>query len=114
MKNFKNGDVIDDIICDICQNSCVSENCYDGNPEYNYLTINGSFGYFSKNKDCESWDAHICENCVDNFLEKIVCFNKTDYLDNSGIGRMNERADRIRKIRKLTGELEFKIISNDD
>lgn len=127
-KNDVLDDVLDDIICDICQNSCRAENCDDDVPEYSYLSINGSFGYYSKNKDCESWDGHVCEDCVDNFLEKMVCFTKTDYMAsgssikeskkddylNSIHTGMNERADRIRKIRKMTGELEFKIIQNDD
>ncbi len=131
--------ILVDIICDICQKTCKSENTHEDYEEgdeikeydFQFLEIKGSFGYHSKKHDTEAWEAQICEDCSENYLEKIVCFTKFDYLsslspnDKSYVNKtktkkeklnkdyndfLNERANRIRKVRKLTGDVEFKIV----
>jgi hypothetical protein len=124
--------VLLDIICDICQKSCRNEHTHEEYEEgddvkeyeFTFLTIKGAFGYYSKRHDTEAWEAHICEDCSENYLEKIVCFNKHDYLSEGASNKtqahkkykndfnnfLNQRANRIRKVRKMTGEVEFEIV----
>lgn len=51
-------EVIADIICDSCGNSCKTE------VDYEYMTLEANWGYGTK-KDMERWNAQICEKCVD-------------------------------------------------
>lgn len=119
--------ILEDIICDICQNSCKNEFTHKDDKEnidwdeddFTFLIIKGSFGYFSNNHDGEIWEAYVCEKCSEQYLEKIVCFNKSDYLsfqsDSDAYNDyLNKRANRIRKIRKMTGEVEFKITDKEE
>ncbi len=101
---------VSDIICDICQKSCATSTPVDGDASFDCLEINGSFGYSSKH-DGEIWDAHICQDCTDNFLEKIICFRKSSYIHFSSSHKkeINKSAERKRLIRKLTGGMEFEI-----
>jgi hypothetical protein len=50
---------ISNVLCDCCGKSC-----YDGNINFEYMTMQSSWGYYS-NKDLETWTAQICEKCVD-------------------------------------------------
>lgn len=75
--------VISDIICDKCGNSCKTggeqANGVDNNnrPFFNfdYLELSGHFGFYSNNKDGETWEAHVCQNCAD-LLDKEIVFSK--------------------------------------
>lgn len=63
--------VVSDITCDICGNSC-----YTG-IDYEHVHMYTRWGYGSK-RDGESWEAHICEKCVDDHLIGLINFRKTD------------------------------------
>jgi len=60
-----------DIKCDICKKSCKDK--VTGNLEFMKLSVNWGFG---SKYDLESWEAHICEKCVDTKLVPIINFNK--------------------------------------
>jgi len=51
-----------DITCDCCGKSC-SKKEYG----YEYLLLSAKWGYTSK-KDLETWEAYLCEQCVDEKL----------------------------------------------
>jgi hypothetical protein len=119
-KKYSDEDKYEDIICDICQSSCkISAYVDESNAQFHNLEIKGAFG-FGSHLDGEYWTADICDKCSETFLEKIVCFKKIDYLTMGSSSKadyktdyhdfLNERATRIRKIRKLTGDVEFKIV----
>lgn len=116
MKKYKlinHKETLVNVICDICQKSCKTGASDDKFFDFDYLEINGSFGYWS-NHDCETWNADICEKCSVNYLDKLICFKKTDYMfgENEQIEKeLNKKSDRIRKIRKLTGVVEVIISS---
>jgi len=67
-------DVVTDVICDCCGESCkVNEYVVDndlredhGETHYSfeYMELNANWGYHS-GKDLERWKAHVCEKCVD-------------------------------------------------
>ena len=61
-------EVVIDIVCDVCGQSCASP----FGPERMVLTA--VWGY-SSGKDGEAWTADLCEKCVDNMLT-FVNFNK--------------------------------------
>ncbi|MFM2394328.1 MAG: hypothetical protein RLZZ546_2310, partial [Bacteroidota bacterium] len=126
--------ILEDIICDICQKSCRPEHRHEDYEEgdelelkesdFEFLEIKGSFGYYSKRHDTEAWEAQICEDCSEHHLEKIICFTKHDYMTNSASNsstqyqkykddvheELNKRGSRIRKVRKLLGDVEFEIV----
>lgn len=56
-------EVIDDVVCDICNKSC--KDCHE-NMESASLTA--YWGYSSK-KDGQQYEVDICENCFDKTLE---------------------------------------------
>jgi hypothetical protein len=80
MKKFKTinkpEQVVTDIKCDKCGNSCLSPK--DKNADYgiNHMTLKASWGYMS-NHDMETWEAQICEDCAVE-LSKSIRFDKTD------------------------------------
>lgn len=55
--------VLKDIICDSCGNSCTKHEGYG--PEF--MTLSAGWGY-SSGKDMERWWAYLCEKCVDEKL----------------------------------------------
>jgi hypothetical protein len=99
----------EDIICDICLESCYVGDS-NGHGDHEHLTISGSFGYWSNQKDGEKWEAHVCEKCVDEYLSKMILFNKDLYMgrDKRIIKEMNDPIQRRRKIREIAG-LDFEI-----
>lgn len=100
MKEFKDEDkivkqkVLVNVSCDICTTNIHKE----------YLTIKHCFGYES-NKDGEKWEAHICEDCIDKYLNNLILFQKTPYLFNNDdlIKSLNKDNDDKRKERKEKG-----------
>jgi hypothetical protein len=72
-------DSIDDILCDICGNSCVTDRWVDQNGKTQvhaeYMSLQANWGYHSP-KDLEEWTAQICEGCVDEHLVKLIDFKK--------------------------------------
>ncbi len=118
-----------DVTCDVCQKSCLSyQDDVDDSLHFDFLEIQGSFGYWSKSHDGEAWTAQVCESCSENHLEKIICFEKYDYLTGAATNKseahkkykddwnaeLNKKSNRIRKVRKLTGDVEFEIKSKED
>jgi hypothetical protein len=69
-------DVLEDVICDSCGNSCRNSNNFE------YMTLNNYWGYGS-NKDGEMWEAHVCEKCVDEKF-KFIKFRKENYMIGGG------------------------------
>jgi hypothetical protein len=64
-------EVMVDVTCDCCGKSCMDE--YGGNT----LKLESYWG-FSTKKDLEHWEAHLCEQCVDEKLS-FINFTKTPY-----------------------------------
>lgn len=93
-------EIIDDVICDICGNSCkVHEMVIDNDirvdhgeisKEFDFVTIKHYWSYHSmhgedgKSKDGEYWEAAVCGKCIDVHLSKIIKFKKYDYQPFSG------------------------------
>jgi len=85
---YKKTEVITDILCDCCGQSCkVQEDVIENptrldhlEPFYNfeYMVLETYWGFYS-GKDGEKWSAQICENCVDK-LFSFVKFKKENYL----------------------------------
>jgi hypothetical protein len=83
----KKVEIITDIICDSCGQSCkVREDIIDNDlrldhvqPSYSFefMDLEAHWGYDS-GKDCESWSAQICEKCVDEKLS-FIKFKKKEY-----------------------------------
>lgn len=86
-KHTRKVDVVVDVICDCCGNSCkVGEGVVDNDLrddhgqmhyDYEYMELHASWGYRS-GKDFQEWSAQICEKCVDERLG-FIKFNKGDY-----------------------------------
>ncbi len=55
-------DVIDDILCDLCQNT--TRKSYN----FEYAKIISDWGYESK-KDREVWNYILCEDCADKLID---------------------------------------------
>lgn len=67
MKTYKKKltKVVDQILCDCCGQSCtIEEPC----KEYEYATIEATWGYFS-NQDGTEYNIEICEHCFNEVLE---------------------------------------------
>ena len=68
-KTIKEVDILVDILCDRCGNSC---NAGDAEfVDYEYAVLSASWGYYSR-KDDTRWDIELCEECADkvkNFIE---------------------------------------------
>lgn len=64
---------VDDVICDICNKSCMIDNCSQDIFMAEFAILEASWGYCSK-KDETRNKLEICENCYDkiiNFIESI-------------------------------------------
>lgn len=88
-------EIIDEVICDICGNSCkVNEYVIDNSirvdhgetdKEFDYVELKHRWGYYSmhgvdgKSKDGEYWEAAVCGRCIDEHLSKIINFKKYEY-----------------------------------
>lgn len=76
--------IVTDITCDCCGQSCLKDSYKidnDSRPDhgemsynFEYLHMKANWGYYS-NHDTETWEAHICESCVETKFE-FVDFNK--------------------------------------
>ena len=64
VKETKEVEVCEDIICDICDKSC------EINGNLNYATLSAKWGYGS-DKDLTVHEAHICEGCYDEGIERL-------------------------------------------
>lgn len=71
-------DIVVDVICDCCGKSCKKNISRDGDFNLEYMTLSAKWGYASTH-DLESWEAHICNKCVDKKLAKIIDFRKEEY-----------------------------------
>lgn len=88
MKTILKKEVIE-ATCDICGEDCMIDmflyNDSEGDSEehenikdFEGMELHASWGYMS-NKDCESWDAVICEECVDKHLVPLIKFMKIEH-----------------------------------
>lgn len=76
-KELKEQDVLKDITCDCCGESCQTEYGFE------YMGLSANWGFMS-NKDLEKWEAQICEKCVDENFSKIK-FKKSNYITGSSM-----------------------------
>jgi len=75
-----------DVLCDSCGESCRVELCLplegedpkDVPHNFEYMRLKSAWGYGSDH-DCETWEAHVCQKCVDDKLG-FINFKKTNYL----------------------------------
>lgn len=88
-------EIIDEVICDICGNSCkVHEGICDNDlrvdhgevyKEFDYVAIKRHWSYYSmhgvdgQSKDGQYWEAAVCGKCIDEHLSKIIKFKKYKY-----------------------------------
>lgn len=80
----KKKEVITDVLCDCCGNSCKVVESTVENPvrvdngekfyDFEYMQLTANWGYHS-GKDLERWTAQICEKCVDEKFS-FIKFNK--------------------------------------
>lgn len=56
-------DVVVDVICDRCGNSCLKGDDHVSQAEL--ATFSADWGYFS-NHDLEQWSADLCESCAED------------------------------------------------
>jgi len=87
-KQNRKVDVITDIICDCCGESCkvnefvIDNDLRDDHGEmyyaFEYMELKVNWGYDSS-KDTETWKAQVCEKCVDEKFT-FVKFQKTNYM----------------------------------
>lgn len=61
-----------DVTCDCCGKSCMIDQ------QAEFLNLSTYWGFYS-NKDLEHWEAHLCEQCVDEKLS-FITFKKESYL----------------------------------
>ena len=76
---LKETNVLSDIICDICGNSCKIGD-WDSDMDFEYMVLEANWGFLSK-KDFQTWTAHVCEKCVDEKLS-FIKFCKTHFYKN--------------------------------
>lgn len=80
--------VILEATCDICGEDCMKDDFMSQKTEgdrdnddnikvFEGMVLRAEWGYLSK-KDCEIWEAVVCENCVDKHLNMIQ-FSKHYY-----------------------------------
>lgn len=85
---LKKQEVIEDIICNVCNQSCKTNEYpiendlrIDNDEKYkifNSVKIEKYWGYDSS-KDGQYWYANVCEKCFDEHLSKIIKFDKYQY-----------------------------------
>lgn len=77
----KSVEEIDEVYCDICGTSCMIPYTNEPNSprEFVGIHIKQSWGFLS-NKDCELWEADICEKCADEKLSTIIKFDKSTFI----------------------------------
>lgn len=66
MKRYKKvlKDQLDEVVCDVCGRSCMSE-CSHGDPHMaEYATLEGAWGYCSR-RDGERYRCEMCEGCFE-------------------------------------------------
>jgi len=81
---LRKSEVVTDIICDCCGDSCKKEEYTvendaridNGEKKYifSFMNLEAGWDYYS-GKDMEHWTAQICEKCVDEKLS-FIKFNK--------------------------------------
>ncbi|MFV2015456.1 MAG: hypothetical protein ACC656_08525 [Candidatus Heimdallarchaeota archaeon] len=69
--------IITEASCDICGRSCMKGD--HNHLEFEAINIKVNWGYWSDQKDGETWTAQICEKCVDKHLEPLIKFQKELY-----------------------------------
>jgi hypothetical protein len=70
-------EVIDDVVCDICEKSCK-----DHIDNMESASLNAYWGYSSK-KDGQNYDIDLCENCFDKTLEFLSKLKGSEIKPNS-------------------------------
>lgn len=80
-------EIITDIKCDSCGESCMKYESTVDNPvrldhghkfrSFECMRLHSHWGYGSR-KDCEEWEAFICEKCVDEKFG-FIKFKKSEY-----------------------------------
>lgn len=63
----KDVEVIKDVICNMCGNSCKKHEGFDGS--FSFATVKAHWGYFSDNRDGELHEAQICQKCWEDVVK---------------------------------------------
>ena len=62
--------------CDICGESCIKENWDAGTVDEMYVAehadLKATWGYWSRNKDCQKHHCRMCEGCYDKVRDFIL------------------------------------------
>lgn len=72
---------INDIICDICEESTYSGDANLG--DFEYAKLSAQWGYYSE-KDLTEWEYYMCESCADKIhhmltqLQGIMAYLKSE------------------------------------
>lgn len=66
-QEIQNVEVIKDVLCNKCGNSCMKQEGTFKEPSFAELTAH--WGYFSDNRDGEVHGAHLCQNCWQKFTQ---------------------------------------------
>lgn len=91
MIDGRTSSIIVEATCDICGADCMKDlfhgiksqgdrDEHDIEKEFEGMELTASWGYFSKNKDGEYWEACVCEDCVDKHLSNLINFVKKTYI----------------------------------
>ena len=90
-------DVVSDIRCDVCDESCSPVEGYD--PLYG--TLSAKWGYGSRH-DGESYEVHLCESCFFQALASLqeqrrgqLMFSEQGYELNPDFGRIENNKETI-------------------
>ena len=90
-------DVVSDIRCDVCDESCSPVEGYD--PLYG--TLSAKWGYGSTH-DGEAYEVHLCESCFFQALASLqeqrrghLMFSEQGYEPNPGFGRIESDQEII-------------------
>lgn len=83
-KQVKEVEVVTDVVCDVCGESCKAGTFDHMNPvegeepqyQFEYMKLKVSWGFFSRH-DLETWTADVCESCVEKVLMPVIPFKKT-------------------------------------
>jgi hypothetical protein len=87
-KQNRKVDVVTDVICDSCGESCKIDSFVIDNEKredhgemhykFEYMELSANWG-FDSGKDTETWKAQVCEKCVDEKFG-FITFKKTNYM----------------------------------
>jgi hypothetical protein len=88
IKKENSKEIILEATCDICGADCMiplyvksdgDSDDHDIEKEFEGMELKATWGYYSKGKDGEIWQACVCEDCVDKHLKNLIGFSIKPY-----------------------------------